>query len=97
MCSPSGASEKATVLQHLETSLRNMKTDYVDILQLHNPKELPDPNDPNSSYAALAEAREQGKVRFIGVSNHSLATARTAAFWPRPPSAKRPWPRWTRP
>ena len=75
----SGATDRATVLQHLETSLRQMKTDYVDILQLHNPRQLPDPADPNSSYAALVEARKQGKARFIGISNHSLAVARKAA------------------
>ncbi len=75
----SGAGDKAAVLQHLETSLRQMKTDYVDILQLHWPRQLPDPADPNSSYAALAQARKQGKARFIGISNHSLAVARQAA------------------
>ncbi len=48
-------------------------------MQLHNPKQLPDPNDPNSSYAALIEARKQGKARFIGISNHSLSVARQAA------------------
>jgi predicted aldo/keto reductase-like oxidoreductase len=75
----SGAGDKATILQHLETSLRQMQTEYVDILQLHNPRELPDPADPNSAYAALAEARRQGKARFVGITNHSLAVARQAA------------------
>jgi predicted aldo/keto reductase-like oxidoreductase len=75
----SGGDDKATVLQHLETSLRQMKTDYVDILQLHNPRPLPDPADPNSAYAALVEARRQGKARFVGISNHSLSVARQAA------------------
>jgi predicted aldo/keto reductase-like oxidoreductase len=75
----SGGSDKATVLQHLETSLRQMKTDYVDILQLHYPRELPDPENPNSPYAGLIEARKQGKARFIGISNHILAVARRAA------------------
>ncbi len=45
------ATDKKTLLEHLETSLRNLKTDYVDILQLHNPDVLPDPDDPESSYA----------------------------------------------
>lgn len=75
----SGAGDKTTVLQHLEASLRQMKTDYVDILQLHTPRQLPDPADPNSAYAALVEARKQGKARFVGISNHSLAIARRAA------------------
>lgn len=66
------------VLRDLETSLRNLRTEYVDILQLHNPAQLPDPADPESAYAALLEARAQGKVRCIGVTNHSHARARAA-------------------
>ena len=46
----SGASDKATLLKHIELSLRRMKTDYIDILQLHNPSVLPDPDDPDSTY-----------------------------------------------
>lgn len=67
----SGATTRDGVLKDLETSLRNLRTDYVDILQLHNAAELPDPHDPESSYAALLEAKAQGKVRFIGITNHS--------------------------
>jgi predicted aldo/keto reductase-like oxidoreductase len=46
---------------------------------LHNPKELPDPNDPESTYAGVLEAKRQGKIRFLGVSNHVLTTAIQAA------------------
>jgi predicted aldo/keto reductase-like oxidoreductase len=63
------------VLRDLETSLRNLQTDYVDILQLHNPDALPNPEDPESSYAGLLEAREKGLVRFISVTNHSRERA----------------------
>ncbi len=69
------ATTRAGVLADLETSLRNLRTDYVDILQLHNPGPLPDPDDPESSYAGLLAAREQGKIRFLGVTNHSLERA----------------------
>jgi aryl-alcohol dehydrogenase-like predicted oxidoreductase len=69
------AATKAGVLTDLETSLRHLRTDYVDILQLHNPGPLPDPADPDSSYAGLLEARAQGKIRFLGVTNHSLPRA----------------------
>ena len=74
----SGASTKSGVLADLETSLHNLRTDYVDILQLHNPKTLPDPNDPESAYAALLTAQKQGKIRHIGITNHSLETALAA-------------------
>lgn len=67
---PSG--DKEAVLRNLETSLRSLRTDYIDIYQLHNPEKLPDPNDPSGALAGLLEARKQGKIRFIGVTNHRL-------------------------
>lgn len=79
LATKSGASDKAGLFAHLETSLRNMKTDYVDILQLHNPTDLPDPNDPNSTYAGLLEAQRKGMVRFLGITNHRLSNAVAAA------------------
>lgn len=66
----SGASDKATLLKHVELSLRRMKTDYIDILQLHNPDALPDPEDPDSLYGGLLEAQKKGWIRFIGITNH---------------------------
>lgn len=74
----STATDKAGVLQHLETSLKTLKTDYVDILQLHNPGTVPNIDDPESSYAALVEAREKGMVRFLGFTNHSAERASEA-------------------
>lgn len=71
----SGARTREGVLKDLQTSLRNLKTDYVDLLQLHNPGAVPDPADPESSYAALLEAREKGMVRFFGFTNHSRERA----------------------
>ena len=47
-----------------------MKTDYIDILQLHNPGTLPDPEDPDSLYGGLLEAQKKGWIRFIGITNH---------------------------
>lgn len=72
------ATDRASVLRDLETSLKKLKTDYIDIYQLHNPETLPDPDDPNSSYAALLEARQKGMIRFIGLTSHKLALARAA-------------------
>lgn len=66
----SGASDKATLLKHIELSLRRMKSDYIDILQLHNPGTLPDPEDPDSLYGGLLEAQKKGWIRFIGITNH---------------------------
>lgn len=69
---------RSEVIQHLETSLKNLRTDYVDIIQLHNPRTLPDPQDPESAYAGLLEARDKGMARFIGITSHSLENAKTA-------------------
>lgn len=62
-------------MRDLETSLKNLKTDYIDVYQLHNPQTLPDPNDPNSLYGALSEARAKGMIRFIGITNHRVGVA----------------------
>ena len=47
----------------LETSLRYLQTDYVDILQFHNPAFCPKPGDESGLYDAIVKAKEQGKVR----------------------------------
>lgn len=64
--------------QQIETSLKRMKTDYIDLIQLHNPPTCPDPDDRNSAYAALLEAKEQGLVRHIGITNHRTDVAEEA-------------------
>lgn len=74
----SPAKDRKGLLRDLDESLRRMRTDYVDILQLHNPAELPDPDDPESTYQGLLEAQRQGKVRFVGLTNHRLANAKSA-------------------
>lgn len=59
----------------LETSLEMMKTDYIDIYQFHNPSFCPKPKDGSGLYEAMLEAKEQGKIRFIGITNHRLPVA----------------------
>lgn len=62
----------------LETSLSLMKTDYVDIYQFHNPAFCPLPGDGSGLYEAMMEAKAQGKIRHIGITNHRLAVAQQA-------------------
>ncbi len=62
----------------LEESLSLLKTDYIDIYQFHNPPFCPKPNDGTGLYEAMLEAREQGKIRHIGITNHRLAVAEEA-------------------
>lgn len=74
----STGTDKKTVQAHIEDSLRMLKTDYLDLLQFHNPAELPDPEDPNGPFAAALEAKEKGYVRHIGITNHRAAVAKAA-------------------
>ncbi|HEY8892579.1 MAG TPA: aldo/keto reductase [Clostridium sp.] len=75
----SHATDRKSLLEHLQISLKNLKTDYIDIYQLHNPDVLPDPKDPEGLYAGLLEAKQKGLVRFIGITNHKLKNAMDAA------------------
>ncbi len=74
----SGGKDKKTVQSHIENSLRQLRTDYIDLLQFHNPAELPDPQDPDGPFAAALEAKQKGYVRHIGITNHRLKVARAA-------------------
>lgn len=62
----------------LETSLFLLKTDYIDIFQFHNPSFCPKPGDGSGLYEAMLEAKAQGKIRFIGITNHRLNVAEEA-------------------
>ncbi len=62
----------------LETSLSNLKTDYLDLYQFHNPAVCPKPGDGSGLYEAMEEAKSQGKIRHIGITNHRLAVAHEA-------------------
>ncbi len=62
----------------LENSLRMMKTDYIDIYQLHQIAQEKDWEyvaSPGGALKAVVKAREQGKVRCIGITSHNLAMA----------------------
>lgn len=64
--------------QDLKRSLDYLKTDYIDIYQFHNPSFCPKPGDGSGLYEAMLEAKAQGKIRHIGITNHRLAVAREA-------------------
>jgi len=64
--------------EDLKTTLEMLKTDYVDIYQFHNPPFCPLPGDGTDLYEAILEAKESGKVRHIGITNHRLHVAHTA-------------------
>jgi len=69
--------DKRVALQQLEESLRRLKTDYLDLWQIH---EVVYDDDPDRHFMlggaaeALLEAKRQGKVRFIGFTGHKDPT-----------------------
>ena len=59
----------------LETSLKTLRTDYIDIYQLHNVPQCYRPGDGTGMYECLVEAKEKGLIRHIGITTHKLAVA----------------------
>ncbi|MDD4798072.1 MAG: aldo/keto reductase [Clostridia bacterium] len=66
------------MLKDLETSLKNLRIDYIDIYQFHNPSFCPLPGGEDGLYDAAKEAQRQGKIRFIGLTNHRFSVAQEA-------------------
>lgn len=73
-----GARTGDGLMRDLETSLQMLRTDHVDLYQLHNPAFCPKPGDGTGLYEALCAAKEQGMIRHIGITNHRPDVAREA-------------------
>src|SRR5205807_7607691 len=75
-----GGGSRQYIMQAVETSLRDLRTDYIDLYQMHRP----DPLTPiEETVRALDDLIRQGKVRYVGCSNYpawrvvdALATAK---------------------
>ena len=78
LATKSHAKTGAEMKEHLETSLRNLRTDCIDVYQFHNPAFCPRPGGEDGLYDAALEAQAQGKIRFISITNHRLAVAQEA-------------------
>lgn len=59
----------------LETSLKTLKTDYIDVYQLHMAKKCYAPGDDSGLYEAMEEAKKKGMIRHIGITAHLLNVA----------------------
>lgn len=66
---------KEGVLGDLETSLKNLRTDYIDIYQLHavsSIKAWRQVTSEGGALEALSEARDEGKIRHLGITSHDI-------------------------
>ncbi len=63
----------------LETSLKELKTDYIDIYQFHQVDQCYRPGDGTGMYEAMLEAKAQGKIHHIGITTHKLPVAEEIA------------------
>jgi uncharacterized protein len=68
---------KKGMLEQLEQSLRRLKTDYLDLWQIHE-VDRGDPNrifGPGGAIEAVVQAKKQGKIRYIGFTGHANPAA----------------------
>ena len=61
--------------RQLETSLHNLRRDYIDIYQFHCVSQCYRPGDGTGMYECMEEAKAQGKIRHIGGPAHKLSVA----------------------
>jgi aryl-alcohol dehydrogenase-like predicted oxidoreductase len=75
LATKTGERKYAGARESIHRSLERLRTDHLDLLQLHavvEDSEWEEATGPGGALEALIEAREQGLVRFIGITSHSL-------------------------
>lgn len=74
LATKSMARTKEAMAADIETSLKNLRTDYIDLYQVHNPgvADLEKVLAPGGAMEALQEAKAAGRIRHIGLTAHSL-------------------------
>ena len=68
------ARTKEAMVKDIDISLKNLRTDYIDLYQIHNPTaaDLEQVQAPGGALEALQEAKAAGKIGHIGVTLHSV-------------------------
>ena len=61
--------------EDLETSLKTLGTDYIDVYQFHMADQCYAPGDGSGMYECMVEAKEQGKIKHISITAHKLQVA----------------------
>ena len=59
----------------LDTSLKNLRTDYIDVYQFHQMNTCWKPGDGSGMYECMLEAKKQGKIRHIAGTAHKIGVA----------------------
>lgn len=74
LATKSMARTREAMASDIETSLKNLQTDYIDLYQIHNPNDaqLNTVLAPGGAMEALRKAKAQGKIGHIGLTAHSL-------------------------
>ena len=78
------ARTKEAMAADIDISLRNLRTDYIDLYQIHNatPADLETVTAPGGALEALQAAKEAGKIGHIGITAHSAETFELALELP---------------
>lgn len=73
LATKSMARSKMAMAADIDISLRNLRTNYIDLYQVHNPNpaQFEEVVAPGGALEALMEAKEQGKIGHIGITAHS--------------------------
>lgn len=84
LATKSMARTKEAMARDIETSLANLRTDHIDLYQVHNPslKELEQVCAPGGALEALLEAKAAGRIGHIGVTAHMAAVFERALTLP---------------
>ena len=59
----------------LDTTLKNLRTEYLDIYQFHCVDQCYAPGDGTGMYECMLEAKAAGKIRHIGITSHKIGVA----------------------
>jgi predicted aldo/keto reductase-like oxidoreductase len=76
LATKSGRRKAKEMLEELEISLKNLRTDWIDVYQLHNVSSYEDwyqIKGPGGALEALYKARDEGKIRHLGITSHDPA------------------------
>ena len=84
LATKSMARTKEAMAKDIDISLSNLRTDYIDLYQVHNPnmEQLAQVQEPDGALSALMEAKEAGKIGHIGLTAHSVEVFEKAISLP---------------